>query len=661
MKTLLLLLGLCALPSWAVTCSGGEVQGLGATIRTWLGPISCHGDAVNPWPFYDTTATNAVTNAMTNHGDVGSGAFYTPWWRNYKAGTLTLTAGTPLTISASGTSFQSTICNSGTSIRSGAEVSVKYTGTDGRTHFMDIRPTGCPSNTVFTTTYPYTTTPVGTMPDCTGGPVACQGLQYAVTYDGDSEGSRWRYGQAPADYYDSALAYWYQWQRQGSTTARDAYRQLADWQWESPAFDQGNAILFNGNNNIAIRSWSFNSIFLRELEGETSYLTGLRVFIDTASNSIRNLMTGFYTSWGNIYDLRDEAYAQAYLNACALLDTGGGGSSSACLTALGTLSTGLWQAFQSADGGWYAPYYSTGSPTAAGGRGSVTATNGSTSLVLSGATWTSGDAGNAGITCGPKVGGAGNGTCFLLFTATPTSFPAYGSAAWDTEAYSVTYVDPTHMTLDRPYNGTTGSGKGWIAGAPGVGHVVQPFMEALACDEMERSARILDGVNNTARDVYRAISNKCNDWLLLTVRANHGALYFYGTSCANSTMCYYGDAADAEADKVLGLEFISSWGDNYQRTANASYKAAADDMATGQWCKTGTGCTLTPGADYFASWNYPGGFYYTYSNLLGDKWLGQNFGHPRALISWIVQRIPPTTSHTAIGPLNFIGPITILP
>ena len=275
----------------------------------------------------------------------------------------------------------------------------------------------------------------------------------------------------------------------------------------------------------------------------------------------------------------------------------------------------------------------TGNSWAAGTT--VSLTNGSAAVVGNGTTF-----GSIGFMSGSWKNYPARTTHMVFFsgTAQPSSNSGLG-----TTYYTVSYVDDTHLTLDRAFTGTTGN-YGYATGYDlcpngcAVGYGAQPFMMgilgfgfymtelALAESDPTNSAKAkqynLDLANWQANLGYRT--------------SIKGMQYIVGTvDCQpplDDSMTWCSSGMTATQGRTLNAEALRSVMTAYLDSGDATYRSFADTIYNAMWAKPGTcpsGSALcVSDGDYLTDWNGGTGWYLT-GNPWTNRWhkyFGMSFG-----------------------------------
>ena len=659
----------------------------------------------NPWPYYDQAAMwdAAVQMSTWDIGPtpLGSPSYYQPWWDIPAQGTVAVTAG-GTTVIGTGTNFLSTVCNSdGTPNPAGSELVVWYL--TGRT-INGVPETGrrslwanhCSSDTQLAFTIPE---------NWRAGAPAGSGFQYAVNTG--LTGNQWANNGAPANFYDNVQAYYELYFRSGIDTYLVAARNAADRFWRCPQIDMGAA--FPGGTTFPAQSGRANSIsglVLRALDdgdGHPDMWAGLHMVWQSSIWYMGIAYPGW--SVNGQLDPREYGYTLAQIAYCALWDPDPTPDAPGNITYQAYCRAAIKNAFQTGAGGvfpknldpvqqgwlsWYQrkstfdglPGISSGQPWTGS---TVTLTNGSTAVACTGnnCNWQAGDfaqhniaGGGATCTSGPN--------CFyvpILFTDSAT-FPA-DSSHTDAVAYcqnGCTFIDSNHFTLDRPYQGTSGT-HGWVMSViarPGgydlgfvmVGYGQDSFVEgilgwafgltgrAMSCTAPATPTNCDDGTSAQAYSYLQKVAN----WLITYayMPAFYGTAYFAGFPacevpvsttnpwCNNGTTGFNIGAREIMGDALRGLLAA------YQQAPTPAFGTIIDNWYAGMWSKPGTntviaspdgaydnsfdatGCTINPTYPVISNCGAQG-YYLTNGPPYSQKVFGQYFGISN-LASWPVIR-----------------------
>ena len=198
-------------------------------------------------------------------------------------------------------------------------------------------------------------------------------------------------------------------------------------------------------------------------------------------------------AWRNIWDIREQAYYLSTISYLALFDPDPD-SRGQCKASISASFANIWTPYRAADGSWPTAYYSYASWTPT--LSSVTLTPGSVSVKGEGTNWTA--SGVDGKT--------------IWFTNAPGQ-PA-SHAEGDAITYTVRFVSPTELILDRPYEGAEGT-HGWMvaatAGAMGLG--AQPFMMGILGTAFNFAAQAVEDSDPATAALARGYTVAAANWI----------------------------------------------------------------------------------------------------------------------------------------------------
>jgi len=590
-------------------------------VDTLLGPMVRYG--ANPWPWFD----NRHKQAADNENSIMD-VYFPAWWDTPAPGTVTVTTGSNTTIGV-GTTFTTTFCQgpaNPTLPLSGYPIIAVWhplgsgSGT-GREMFTVV---SCTDDTHLTLDTAFNQDQVKAQ--------AGSGLTYSAD---DVYAPLWGWAQAPspANYYDNVAAFYALYYRSGIDDYLIAARKLADRFWESPAIDQG---VHPWGYGYTGRSVSAMGLVLRALDGRPDMWTAPPGAPTGGLHTIWNDYLFYLTQYDpsrGLWDVREEGYHLAMISYCAMFDIDPTYRST-CQTAL-INSFPLWTGTEFPDGGWAQMYPSYdgvtgnylsswatwGSPT------SVTLTNGSATVTGVGTVWNAADF-PAGT--------------LIWFTTSPAIAPTSNSAG-DPVDYIATFVDATHLTLDKPYQGTTGT-HGWELGQYNyLGWNVQPFMEGILSGGFDLVAKALATVNPATAALARNYNVTAANWV-----KNYGywpaskGLYYdvEGVNCQppisdSNTLCTQGYAPDQS--RSLSAEALRGLAAAYAYNHDPSLGAFIQTLYNAMWaapttCPSGSTLCVPDGAylDPMNDGQYGIATPPTLSALGGGtpwKWFGMYFGY----------------------------------
>lgn len=583
----------------------------------------------NPWPWFDDRHKAEADMQIANMD-----TYYGAYWDVADAGTITVTDNST-TVTGSGTSFTTTICQGSTPV---ADIVVWYPTDNslvlGETGRREMGVAGCQSDTQLTLSQAYTN-------DVADG----SGLSYSDNLNRQA----WSYNMAPANYYDNVAAFYALYYRSGVVDYLNAARKLADRFWECPQIDRGTSFTGNGNGGaFPARSSSVMGLVLRALDGRPDMWAGLHKIWNFFGTEYIGSSPGnidYDLQWGpGLFDVREVAYHLAMISYCALYDTDPTYKSK-CQTWVSGAISGLFTQRRSADGGWYqlvAHYYSWTTPPT-----TVTLTHGSTAVTGNGTSWTPGPFG---------------GTSNMWFTNS-SSVPA-SNAGGDPVFYNPAFVDATHLMLDRPYEGVTGT-HGWAFSTstvddPFVGFGSWVYMQGLLGIAFDFAAKAIETSDPTNSALAHSYNVGTATWIrTYGYRATTKAVY-YGAQFVNcqvpipegNNICTGNFNAD-EA-RVLSAEAIRAVMAAYAYNQDPGLRSFADLLFNAMWAKPTTcpaGSTVcVPDGAYVSAYDNNG------ADMAGTppagqapKWFGDVWGFS-GLSAWPAVRIggpQPASTRTA--------------
>ena len=387
---------------------------------------------------------------------------------------------------------------------------------------------------------------------------------------------------------------------------------------------------------------------MRALDGRPDMWPGLRIIWDR----FRYYISNYFVTNGVLDDIREDAYVLAMVAECATAEPDPS-QKQQCQDTL-VNSTGLvWSKYQGADGGWEA-FYAGGptSITSLGGSGSVSVTHNSATVTGVGTNWTATQFANG----------------YLWIFNPPASQQPPSNAQGDPAYYTVTFVNSTTLTLDRPYEGRTGTEKGYVFGTGNFGSAGERNRSWKDCWRLLFTVGYrLDGYNNTARDLFYRYNADAVQWIRLyginRDSVNGGA--FTGAQfpgCippipSTDRMCYPAGATPSQ-NRTLAAELMRALGAAYAHSPSADLKADGDRLMSQMFSKPGTG-GLNPDGFYVSDWDDVTGTYLTGTPPLGiaPKWFGEFFGFSNTAIGSNARGPVPPQLH----PLDITFDLSLLP
>ncbi len=600
----------CMVKHGAVSSDDNGVVATGnAGADALLGPMIRFG--VNPWPWFDDRHKAAADLQMKNLD-----TYYGAYWDVAGPGTVRVTSGSQQ-VYGNGTTFTTSFCQGPgdpSTPRSGAAIIVWYDAGSGQTGRRQWYVTSCQGDTQLTLNAPWK----NDVPDGAG-------LQYAVSDFNIS--STWAYNAAPANYYDNVTALYSLYYRSGIDDYLAAARKLADRFWTSPQIDRGAACVLDGPGCFPARSQSTMGLVLRALDGRPEMWNGFHKLWDT--------FMGYYLGWVDqtwgpgMWDLREESYHLAMVSYCAMFDTDATYRAN-CKQTVSNSFAKIWTPFKAADGSW--PQFYSGYGLSSWETGSsVTLTNGSQTVTGGNTNWDSSQFGGFPI----------------WFTDDPTKRPADNSGG-DNTTYTATFVDATHIHLDRPYAGTSGV-HGWVmanGGSAGlIGWGSQPFIMGIASAAFDLAAKAIadtDPANSALAHSYNVASA---NWIMKYGYWPLQKGLYYGAQHVNCQAPISDNNAFCTASngvgeaRVLNAEALRGIMTAYAYSQDPALKSFADTLYSAMFSKPGSGGPNADGS-YISALDDGNGWYMIGAPPMGQapKYFGMFFGFS-SLSAWPGYRV----------------------
>jgi len=495
----------CTVTHGAVaTDDSGVVTLADPQLAKLFGPMIRYG--ANPWPWYDERH-----KALADFFGALQETDYIDYWNKPSTGTVQVTYNSRTVVGA-GTSFRRDFCGGGNTPTDESFIVIWYPLPGGGTGRKEYRVAACQDDTHLTLAYDYLAS------------ADASGLNYTVDANPCRLGI-WIGGSTNVNYYDNVLAFYALYYRSGLEVYRDYARKLADRWWTSPFIDEGRSCSDgDGSTCLAPRLRSVAGLVARALDGRPDMWSGLRKWFD---NDRKNIVTS-----SELYDIREDAYNLASVALCANLDPDET-HRAACAADTVTSLTNKWGPQQQPGGYWLNKSYGYASWN--GYPGSVTVEHGSSTVTGVGTNWTA--------AMFPQ------GYSFWVTNA--PSDPKNG----DPVVYRASYVSPTTITLDRPYEGQSGSLKGWQSNDD-VGYGTQPFMLGIVGTAM-RYTYLATG-DERARKFAVDIANWVRQY---GYRASTKGLYYarYFLNCEPITEGIpYCSSEDTPASRFLSGEVLGA-------------------------------------------------------------------------------------------------------
>lgn len=619
----------CAIKDgFVATDANGVTVNANPMVGQLLGPQIQLGR--NPWGWFDdrhvAEANLQIANLATYFNSTT-----TPFWNVAGTGTISVTTNSAV-VTGSGTTFTTTFCQgpgNPSTPKSTARIRIWYplAAVPGGTGRRGMYVASCQSDTQMTLTRPWNT--MGFV--ASGSP----GWNYSYDDDSPAYGAVWTTNAAPADFYDAVAGFYSLYYRSGIDDYLNVARSLADNFWQYRLDSGRNYFTGEGYNGFP-RNNSLLGLILRALDGRPDMWSGLELVFNYDIYQFHAYIQAFgswqHDTMGNFGDPREGGYSLAEVAYCALFDTGNPAQQAACRTELAEIVESGLKTARSADGNWYAIAAQHSSWT---NGSSVNLTNGSTAATCNGS-------------CGWQSAWFSfnlNGTNFPAtwwFTNNPSAAPA-SNADGDPVAYYPTYVDATHMTLDRPYQGTTGL-HGWTTGNGDAGFGVQPYMLGIMATALDFASQALacasPGVPTNCNDTAAGDAKTFNITMASFLRTSAywpltKAVYYYVGSpdCRapiNDTNPGCTDLNPAAAARQLSAEAMRGVMTGYANSGDHNLLEFGDTLYNAMWAKPGftAPAGLSSDSSYIWSYNDGLGWNMTGAPPLGTahKYFGMGFG-----------------------------------
>lgn len=526
------------------TDANGSVVDAPTYVYKILGPQIRWG--ASPWPAMDERH-KAFADLHGANQDVG----LLPYWETAQAGTVTFTNGSK-TVTGSGTTFQTTFCNGGSTIvtDSNPKITAWYRLSGGGFGRRDYSVVSCASQTSLTLYANYEQ------------PTAdSSGIQYSASSDLDTYGGPfagqaglWFGNATNANFYDNVMAYYSLYYRSGITAYRTYARWLASKWYNSPGLDQGRVCYDGfGGQCIAARNRALAGLILYALEYDSSLWTGLRKQFDSAIDSLVSGRSMIFA----VHDVRERGYVISYLALCAILDPDAT-QASECASAVASERT-YWAA-NDTSGVWYARANGTDTWNVAS-PGTAAVTNGSMTVTGTGTSWP-----------------AGRHADYNFWVASVAD-----GTAGDIRSYDLSAITSTSATLTTNYQGSTNATVLYWQFNNITGLNVSPFIHGVPA-----LAWWWDSLGAGSSTLTTDISTWMRDNAIYT--SKRGLYYNVGSpSCYDATMALHWCQSDGDSDAVRTLtgEGLNSFVFGYLLSGTTSTKTAADDLFAALWGRDG--------------------------------------------------------------------------
>jgi len=594
-----------------------------------LGPLTQWNHPNNRWPWADNIAKAWADRMGSYQGNIIPGGVVTEFvdaWNTARAGTVDCTQGSP-TCTGHGTQFQTLFCGGAGNTKPVINTyfigwyTYPIAGGGGGTGRRYYQVSGCPSQTSLT---------IGG----TWSPASENGMQYA--YWTDPGLGAWANGGANINYYDNVLAFYSMYYRSGIDSYLHYARWLADRWWTNPVIlDRGNCHDNQPGRCAFPRITALTGVFLRAIDQDniagspnsSPMWAGLRRIMDLTFIYEVTIASQYNQPIG---DLRETAYSGMYVALCGAYDPDPV-HAAACRAVVNTSILTTWRGQRLPDGHWqgiaanynssFFGYFGALEP------GTVTVAPGSNIVTISGGTWDS--------SWFPAS---------FFSVAVPTDYTTR-----DSGYYNASYVDATHIRLDRGYTDNCSSGtnscsnRQWMLSTPGtwVGYVTQPFMLGIAGHYFNQAyiALSMDPQYSATATLAKSYVVDAANWIARTALdgtggtdpSTRGALYGVGggvctpgndtNGCRcgpNSPSCSSAAASRENMGEALGELSLA-----YLYAPTPSLQAAIDNVFSAVYAKNST----DPGYDGTYAIDLESWFW----GSNNSKWLGFFWGMGRNL------------------------------
>ena len=357
-------------------------------------------------------------------------------------------------------------------------------------------------------------------------------LQYSAWTEGAY--GTWGNGSTNANYYDNVMAFYALYYRTGIDDYLNYARTLADRWWTIPPIDRGTNCSGSGTDGEGCmfpRIRSVTGLILRALDEKPNLWPGLRTYINSGPFQV-----GDGSRLDVFLDIREDAYQLAFAALAAMFDpdTSPGGWRQRWQAALTAAINNRWWPQRRAAGNWESLTGDTGSWGGAypHDAGTVSVRNGDTQVIGTGSTgWDS----------------SVNGQHFW------TVKNELEASTADRTYYTVTYVSPTELRLNKPFEGPDDTGRKWMMSSNWVGFGTQPFMLGIVGSAMRFAYHALKDTDPATAAKARAGVIGAAKWLSTTAYKSDWKGLWYGVGfgvCASPE----NSPAQAQCQSQDGLE-----------------------------------------------------------------------------------------------------------
>ena len=583
-----------------VADAAGRITLPSASVAKILGPQLVLG--VAPWTWFDDRH-----KALADFFGALQATDYLDDWNSTTPetvlpGTVSIALGGK-TITGVNTTFKHDFCSGGTSPDSDEQAVLWY----GGSYRLMFSVNSCVSDTEMTVWD------------------ASEKALTGASYSKMAADSAWRNGSSNVNYYDNVIAFYSLYYRTGLTVYRDYARVLADRWWTSPAVNQCEAQKNGWSSRVmAPRLMSLTGLVLRALDGQSSMWTGLKGCMDYYAAVITNATPEY-----GLYDIRETAYQVSAVALGAMVDPTKE-NRDVYVAALENVMTDVWVPNQKTHGNWTNPTY--GYASFDGAPGTIQVTHDSATVIGTNTPW----------------------SATYCYGASCDGWPFW--VPNDPVAYTVTYVSPTQLTLNRPYEGTSRSNEGWQLNNL-VGHGTQPFMMGIVGRAWYLAYQALAAAASPSAPTARQFVLDSADWITAYGYSTAGKSLYYGVdypNCLNPETdpgCGYDGTRYTNAE-VMGLYALA-----YVLTGDAKYKTQGDKLFGAEW---GGPSSVGPEADgtYPTEYDAAGATF----SAKKAKNFGFGFGYGGSPL-WPAARISAAADLASgfSGSINITGAIQIQP
>ena len=500
---------------------------------------------LSPWPWYDNRH-----QTLADFFGALQATDYQDSWNVALAGTISVSNNSAV-VTGTGTTFQSSFCAGG-SQSDGSAFIVWYPLPNVSDHFgrSAFSVKSCDSDTQITLTQPYTSSP--------GSPGTLSYSKMTVAQIGI-----WIGNSSNVNFYDNVMAFYALYYRSGIDTYLNYARTLADRWWTQPWIDEGRSCALDGSTPcLAPRNRAMMGLVARAVDGRPDMWPGLRHLCIADRYFVRQP--------GPLYDIREQGYQLNEISLCALLDPDPAQRAAFATDVVAALE-GLWIPYQQQQGHWLTATYGV-SPWN-GQPGSVTVTSGSTTVQGVGTQWTADQFPSSSA---------------FWISAAPTN-------AWngDSATYTATFVDATHLQLDRSYAGdNAGPNRGWESNNL-VGPGTQPFMMGVVSSALN-TAYLATGDIRALKIMANAAYWIANYGYRSSVRGLYYGRYFPNCEPIQENVKNCSDDSASSARLFAG-EVLNAFSRAYAFTGDPTLRDMGDNLFSALFGKTGFGGPMSDG------------------------------------------------------------------